>query len=241
MQPQHPLAGRTAIVTGASRGLGRAISLTLAAAGARVVVAARDRAALDVLAAEIATAGGQALAVPTDVARWSEVEALVAATRRTFGPVDILINNAGLGWFKSFADASLEEIEATLDVNLRGTIYTTKAVLAEMLERKHGQIVNIASDLARRPLAGLAVYTAAKHGVLGFGSSLLREVKGSGVKVMTMTPGIIDTYFGGNQPGRDESWSMKPEWVAEVVLWLLQSPPHWLADEVALHPLGQDF
>lgn len=235
------LNGNVAIVTGASRGLGRAIALSLAEAGLHVALAARDAESLRDAVREIDRAGGSAIAVPTDVRNYESILRLVANTRDTFGPVDVVVNNAGLGWLKPFADYSVAEIDQAIDVNFRGTVYLTKAVLGEMLERQRGHIVNIASDVARRPQAGLAVYAAAKHAVLGFGASLLREVKGAGVKVTTLTPGIIDTYFNGSQPGRDETWSMMPEWVAEVVLWLLQSPPHWLADEIALHPLGQDF
>jgi|CXWL01.1.fsa_nt_gi NADP-dependent 3-hydroxy acid dehydrogenase YdfG len=235
------LNGNVAIVTGASRGLGRAIASSLAEAGMHVALAARDAESLRDAVREIDRAGGSAIAVPTDVRNYESILRLVANTRDTFGPVDVVVNNAGLGWLKPFADYSVAEIDQAIDVNFRGTVYLTKAVLAEMLERKRGHLINIASDVARRPQSGLAIYAAAKHGVLGFGSSLLREVKGSGVKVTTVTPGIIDTYFGGSEPGRDETWAMQPEWVAEVVLWLLQSPPHWLADEIALHPLGQDF
>jgi short-subunit dehydrogenase len=237
----HQLAGQTAIVTGASRGLGRAVAQALAARGMRVALAARDAEALAALAAEITDAGGRAIALPTDVARYAEIRTLVERTQAVLGPVEVVINNAGLGWFKPFVEHSVEELDLILDVNLRGTMYVTHAVLPAMLERRRGQILNVASDLARRPLAGLAAYAGAKHGVLGFGASVLREVKERGVRVMTLTPGIIDTYFGGGKPGRDPAWSMTPEWVADVIVWMLTAPAGWAADEVALHPLGQEF
>lgn len=240
-EPTRSLAAQTAIVTGASRGLGRAVAQALGAAGVRVALAARDGAALAALAAEISDAGGEAVALPTDIAHYPAVAALVERTRHAFGPVDIVVNNAGLGWFKPLVEHSIAELDLILDVNLRGTIYLTREVLPEMLERRRGQIINVASDLARRPLAGLAAYAGAKHGVLGFGASVLREVKEHGVRVQTLTPGIIDTYFGGGKPGRDPAWSMSPEWVAEAILWMLSAPAGWVADEVALHPLGQEF
>jgi short-subunit dehydrogenase len=218
------------------------VALALARRGMKVGLCARSVADLDAVASEIAASGGVAQAAPADVGRWSEVERAVAAVVAALGPVDVLVNNAGLGWYKPFVEWTVEEIESTLDVNLKGTVWATRAVLPGMLERGRGQIVNVASDLGRRILPGMAVYAGAKHGVVGFAGSLLREVKGRGVKVMTLTPGVIDTYFGGGREGtRDESWAMTPEWVADFIVRLLEFPPHWLADEISLHPLGQDF
>ena len=236
------LNGAVAIVTGASRGLGRHVARALAQAGAKVALAARDGNALDALAREIEAAGGQALALTTDVTVWPQIEGLEAAARERFGGVDILINNAGVGWYKPFLENSLAEIDATMDVSFRGTVYAARAVLPGMLERGRGHIVNVASDLGRRPLANMAVYAAAKHAVLGFSGSLLREVKGRGVKVTALLPGIIDTDFGGGREGtREETWSLRPQFVAERVIELLRWPQHWVVDELTLHPLHQDF
>jgi short-subunit dehydrogenase len=231
-----------ALVTGASRGLGRHVALALGRRGVKVGLCARTAGDLERLAAEIRAAGGAAQAAPADVARCSEVEGAAARVREALGPIDLLINNAGVGWYKPFVEWTQEEIERALDVNLKGTVWATRAVLPGMLERGRGQIVNIASDLGRRILPNMAVYAAAKHGVVGFAGSLLREVKGRGVKVMTLTPGIIDTWFGGGREGtREATWAMSPSWVADFVVSLLELPPHWLADEVSLHPLHQDF
>jgi 3-oxoacyl-[acyl-carrier protein] reductase len=234
------LTGQTAFVTGASRGLGGAIALRLAEAGMRIGLAARSAEALEALADEIRQSGGEALAVACDVTRYDSVENAMRRLREVFGPVDVLVNNAGLGWYRPFEEWSVEEIDLALDVNLKGTVYATKAALPDLLANG-GQVIVVASDLARKPLANMAVYAAAKHGVLGFAHSLLREVRGRGVRVMTLTPGIIDTYFGGGEPGRDPAWSLRPELVADLVLHLLTLPPGVVLDEVAIHPLGQDF
>lgn len=231
------LRGQTALVTGASRGLGRHIGLQLARRGVRVAVSARNEEELHRVAAEIRDAGGEALAVPIDVTRWESVERGVAAVRAQLGTIDILVNNAGTGVYKPFDQTSIEEIDRTIDVNLKGTIYMTRAVLPGAT-----QIVNVASDLGRRVIPNMAPYVASKFGVVGFSGSLLREVKSQGVKVMTITPGIIDTFFNGGVEGtKEESWSLRPEFVANAIVEMLELPKHWVFDEVSVHAMGQDF
>jgi short-subunit dehydrogenase len=231
------LYGQTAIVTGGSRGLGRHVALELARRGVRVAVSARTEDELARVAEEIRGAGGEAVAVPIDVTRWEHVERGVNAVRAHFGGVDILVNNAGVGWYKPFEEHSIAELDLTLDVNLRGTMYMTKAVLPHIR-----QIVNVASDLGRRVIPNMAPYVASKFGVVGFAGSLLREVKGKGVKVMTVTPGIIDTFFNGGAEGtKDESWSLRPQFVANAIVDMLELPPHWVVDEIAIHAMGQEF
>ena len=231
------LRGKTAIVTGASRGLGRHIALELARRGVRVAVSARTEDELNRVAAEIGEAGGEAIAVPIDVTRWDAVERGVQTARAQFGRVDILVNNAGVGWYKPFEEHTVAELDLTLDVNLRGTMYMTKAVLPHV-----EQIVNVASDLGRRVIPNMAPYVASKFGMVGFAGSLLREVKGRGIKVMTVTPGIIDTFFNGGAEGtKDESWSLRPQFVAKAIVDLLELPRHWVVDEIAIHAMGQEF
>ena len=226
------LRGQVALVTGASRGLGRHIAMQLARRGVRVAACARS--AVEGTGAE--------LSVEMDVARWDSVERGVAQVRERLGKIDILVNNAGVGWYKPFAEWSVAELDLAIDVNLKGTIYLTKAVLPEMQAAGYGQIVNVASDLGRRVIPNMAPYVASKFGVVGFAGSLLREVKGKGVKIMTITPGIIDTYFGGGSEGtKEESWSLRPEFVAKTVVEMLELPRHWVVDELSIHALGQDF
>jgi NADP-dependent 3-hydroxy acid dehydrogenase YdfG len=228
------LRGQVAIVTGASRGLGRHIAMQLARKGVRVAACARS--AMDL------SDTGVEMAVEMDVARWESVERGVAAVRERLGKIDILVNNAGVGWYKPFEEWSVAELDLTIDVNLKGTMYLTKAVLPEMQSTGYGQIVNVASDLGRRVIPNMAPYVAAKFGVMGFAGSLLREVKGRGVKVMTITPGIIDTFFNGGTEGmKEESWSLRPEFVAKTVVEMLELPRHWVVDELSIHAVGQDF
>ncbi len=236
------LTGQIGVVTGASRGLGRHIALRLAREGVRVALLARAEDELRGVAEEIASAGGEALAQALDIRDYAAVERAVALVKERFGSIDILVNNAGVGWYKPFEEWSVEEIDLTLDVNLKGTIYATRVVLPMMTARGAGQIINIASDLGRRVVPGMAPYVASKFGVLGFAGSLLREVKAKGVKVMTVTPGLIDTFFGGGAEGtKDESWSLRPEFLAGVIVDLLKLPRHVMVDELSIHAMGQDF
>ena len=233
MVAEHALAGLRAVVTGASRGLGYAIARRLASEGARVAACARSAEGLSALSD---ACGG----IDTAAFDLRDADALRAFLREV-GPVDVLVNNAGVGWYKPLAETTPAELDVTLDVNLRALVHACHAVLPSMLERRSGYIVNIASDLARRPLAQMAPYVAAKHGVLGFTASLLREVKDHGVRVTAILPGIVDTYFGGGQPGRDAGGALRPEAVADAVVRVLTLPREVVVDELTLHPLGQAF
>jgi len=236
-----PLHNQVAVITGAGRGVGRALALRLAGAGARVALCARTADDLAETAEAVRIAGGEALAVGADVGDKQQVAALVDAVRARWGAPDILVNNAGVGWFKPFLDHTLDELDQIIDTNLKGTMYCCAAVLPDMLARGAGQILTLGSDLARRPLAGMAPYVASKHGVLGFCASLAREVKNRGVKVMTLNTGIVDTQFGGGEVGRDAGWALRPENVAATALTMLTSDTFVMMDEVTLHPLHQDF
>lgn len=236
------LASHIVLITGAGRGLGRAIALRLAREGLRVALCARTAAEVEEVADTIRARGGQALHGVVDVTNRDSIEAFLGQVRMTWGCVDILVNNAGMGFYKPLIEHSDEELEAVLDTNLKGPVILVKAVLGDMLARGQGQILNIASDLARRPLANMAPYVAAKHGLLGFSASLARELKGQGIKVMTLNSGIVDTSFGGGVEGsREETWSLRPDSLAEIVLTMLNQDPFVLMDEVTVHPLQQDF
>jgi NAD(P)-dependent dehydrogenase (short-subunit alcohol dehydrogenase family) len=238
---QTDLRGQIAIVTGASRGLGRHIALELARRGVRVAVCARSAETHQVVE-QIRGAGGNAIAVMLDVGQWDSVQRGVQQVREQLGAIDIVINNAGVGWYKPFEEQSIEELDRTIDVNLKGTIYMCKAALPDLLRSSSAQIVNIASDLGRRVIPNMAPYVASKYGVVGFSGSLLRELKSKGVKITTVTPGIIDTFFNGGQEGsKEESWSLHPTFLATTIADLLQMPKHWVVDEIAIHAMGQEF
>lgn len=226
------MAYRAAIVTGASRGIGLAVAEAFAARGLEVVLASRTP------PPRLADRW-----VEVDVSSGESVRALVVEARRRVGPVDVLVNNAGIGTSEPFAELGEEAIRRTVDVNLVGAMLCARAVLPELLAAGHGLIVNVASDLSRRFNPGMSVYTATKFGLLGFSGSLLREVKDRGVKVCTVMPGIVDTAFGGfaEEGSRGERHGLPPAHVAEVIAGLLDQPPHLVVDEITLHPLTQSF
>ncbi len=226
----------TWLITGASRGLGRHLSLALAARGHRVIAAARDAARLAELAAE--DSAGRIQPLVLDLSDASKLAARLAELPALTG----VINNAGIGSYRAFLEHSERESLDILQVNLGAVVQICHAVLPGMLAKGHGHILNIGSDLGRRPLANMAVYAASKHGLTGFSHSLLREVKDRGIKVTLINPGIIDTDFGGGSEGsRDPAASLQPAQLANLVLAMIEAPGSMLVDELSVHPLGQDF
>ncbi len=231
------------LVTGASRGLGAAIGRALLAAGHRVVLTARSAdqlaAAATVLQAEY---GARVQWLAADLADPEAAQSLVGTAEQRFGPIDALVNNAGIGTWKPLVEWSADEVIACTQLNLIAPMLLARAVLPGMLSRRRGYIVNIASDLARRPLAKMAPYVASKHGLLGFSASLLREVKGSGVKVSAVLPGIIDTAFNGAREGsKDDTWALRPDALAAQIVGLFALPENVVIDELTIHPLHQEF
>ncbi len=232
-----PLAGRIALITGASRGIGRATALRLARAGAAIVLAARTEPDLSAVAEIIRTLGMEALVVPTDVIDDQQLEALVDATLARFGHIDLLVNNAGGGPPRTpIVKTRLRDWEWTLRVNLWATMILTKLVLPSMIERRSGAIVNICSLAGLTGKAGEAVYAAAKFGVRGFSQSLFEEVREYGIKVSTLCPGYVDTALIPPNRRVDRSKMLSPEDVAEAVYGVVVSPARCCPLEIVLQP-----
>ena len=186
------LADRVAVVTGAGRGIGRAVALSLAQAGARVVVNSTGQTAASV-AAEIKAAGGQGLAVVTDISSPPETARLVEATLAEYGRLDILVNNAGINRDRLVMRMSDEEWDDVLRVNLTGVFLCTRAVLKPMMKQRWGRIINMTSVVGLTGNAGQANYAAAKAGIIGFTRSVAREVAPRGITVNAIAPGFIET------------------------------------------------
>jgi short-subunit dehydrogenase len=230
---------RTWIVTGASRGLGRHLAMQLAARGDHVIAIARDAPRLQALAAQCPP--GLLLPLPLDLADARAIRPALEAAITAAGGIDGAINNAGIGDYKPFAAHAEDELLRILQVNLGAVMQVCHVVLPHLRARGGGQIVNIGSDLARRPLANMAAYAASKHGLLGFSLSLLREAKADGIRVSLVNPGIVDTDFGGGSEGsRDPRASLRPAELARQVIAILDAPAGMVIDEITLHPLGQD-
>jgi 2-hydroxycyclohexanecarboxyl-CoA dehydrogenase len=187
------LAGRTALVTGAGRGIGRAIALALAAEGAQVAVLDVGRASAETVRDEIDAVGAKALALTVDLTRRVEVERAVADTVERLGPLDVLVNNAGWDKMAFFLDSDEETWDRILTLNFKAVLYTCKAALPSMVERRAGRVINIASDAGRVGSSGEAVYAGSKGAVIAFSKTLAREVARYGITVNVVCPGLTET------------------------------------------------
>ena len=190
MEQQRFLAGRSAAVTGAGRGIGRAIALRLAAAGARVAVGDIDLPAAESVAGEI---GAEAVAFALDVTDPAQFGAFLDAAEERFGPLGVLVNNAGVDWVGPFHEEPDEVTRREIEINLYGTTVGSKLALRRMLPRRDGHLVNVASGVGRVPLPGSATYAATKHGVVGLTESLRLEYRRSGVHFTVVQPSQVET------------------------------------------------
>jgi NADP-dependent 3-hydroxy acid dehydrogenase YdfG len=234
-----PLADRVAIVTGAGRGIGRAVAEALARQGAAVVLAARTRAEIAAVAETIRNAGGRALAVPTDVTQDARVEALVDETVGELGRVDILVTAAGVAAFGPVASAKSADWDPMLAVNLRAVMLCCRAVLPPMLRQRSGTIVNVSSIAATRPIAGAAAYAATKAGVVAWSRVLAEELRAEGVRVGVISPGAVDTPLWDAVPGGpDRARMLTAETVARAVMLMVTLPPGATLEDLTLMPAG---
>jgi len=213
------LARKTVVITGASSGIGRTTALEMARRGANVVLAARRMERLEEVAAECRALGVTAMAVATDVTKAEDCRRLIEVA----GQVDVLVNNAGFALFASIAEADVDGLRDMMDTNYFGTVHCTQAVLPQMLARREGTIVNVASIAGLMGYARMGGYCATKFALIGFSEALRDEVIGSGVKVALVCPGTTDTEFfvkaeKGKMPGASRLMlAVPPERVARAV------------------------
>lgn len=192
------LKGKNALITGAGKGIGKAIALALAAEGANLALIARTEKDLQSVAQEAKRAGVKAEFAVADVADRQNIEQAVAQLAAALGPIDILINNAGIGQFGKFMELSPEQWEQIVKVNLFGPYYVTRAVLPSMLERQTGDIVNVSSTAGQKGSPLTSAYSASKFGLIGMSESLMLEVRKSNIRVFTLTPSTIATDMAIN-------------------------------------------
>lgn len=232
------LTDKVAIVTGASRGIGRAIALLLAMQGAKVVCVARSADELLEVAHKI-----NGLAVPADVSDEEDAQNVVHVALRHYGRLDIVICNAGVGSFNLLENVDATEWDRIFDVNVKGTFLLCKAAAPHLKLQGHGHIVGIASDVSKRTFVTGAAYGASKYAQDAVLSALRKEMRPYGIKVSTIYPGLVDTHFNDSQPGRPEAQKthLRPLDIAQAVRYVLEAPPHVVVDELMLHPLTQDY
>jgi len=235
--PPMPLSA-TALVTGATEGIGRATALALGHAGYRVAVCARTAAKLDALVAELRASGIEAAGAPADVGDPDQVSAAVRQLTAALGEIEILVNNAGVLIARPLEELTLEEWDITMATNLRGLFLTTRAVLPGMRSRRRGTIVNVASLAGRNGFAGGTAYAASKHGVLGFSRSLMLEVRKDGIRVVAVCPGSVATGMLRDQPmlKSDPQRILRPEDVAETIVHAIRLPERAMVSELDIRP-----
>ena len=228
------LRGKVAVVTGAGRGIGRAIAFALANCGAEVILAARTAEQIQAVAEQITKNGGQARAIPTDVSEEAGIRDLFGQVGKS-GRLDLLVNCAGIGRFGLLKDFSAQDFDKIMAVNLRGTFLCCREAMRMMAKQKRGFIINISSVVGFKGYARQAAYTASKHGVVGLSKSLAVEAQEYGVRVSVIMPGGVDTALVAQaRPDLDRSILMQPEDIAQAVLYLLSLSERAHVDEIYL-------
>ena len=231
------LKGAHALVTGAGRGIGKAIALTLAKEGAEVVMTARTLAELAQVKKEIESIGGKALMIPADLTSDSQIGKLFEEINVKYTRLDILINNAGLGVFAPVRSLSVADFDRMWNLNMRAVMIVTQHALKFMEAQKGGAIVNVASLAGRNAFVGGAGYAATKWALIGFSRSLMLEVREQNIRVITICPGSVDTSFSSTpkEPSRSEK-ILHPQDVADTILSALKLPDRAMVSEIDIRP-----
>ncbi|KAB7732071.1 SDR family NAD(P)-dependent oxidoreductase [Rudanella paleaurantiibacter] len=229
---------KVVLISGASRGIGRATALLLAQNGANVVATARN--AEDLKSLELEHPG--IVAVPGDVASEADMATVVQTALDRFGKIDVVINNAGYGVFKNVDELTVTEWDELMATNVKGTFVLTKAALPTLKAQGSGHVVVVASDVAKRTFAGGSLYTASKYAQEAFMGALRKEVRSFGIKVTGVYSGLVDSHFHAKGHGHETSknW-LKNEDMAESMLFIISRPAHVVVDEFMIHPLSQEY
>jgi 3-oxoacyl-[acyl-carrier protein] reductase len=231
------LNGKVAIVTGGTKGIGRAIAEALVSEGISVCISARKRSEIDQTVDALAVLGkGRITGIVCDICDYSQVQALFDLTVVEFGGLDILVNNAGIGIFSTVEEMSPEDFRAVIETNLYGVFYCCHEAIPLMKQRGGGYIINMSSLAGANAHPRMAAYNASKFGLNGFSEALMQEVRHDGIKVSYIMPGSVHTEFGGDEPGEDKSWQLQPEDIARVVLDLLHHHKRSLPSRVEIRP-----
>ena len=240
------LKGKVALVTGASKGIGRASALRLAEGGANIVIGATSVDLLEMLSRDITSLGVESLAEQCDVTRLSDCEGLVKQALERFGKIDILVNNAGVGFSGTIVDSDPKQAEQMVMVNILGVYYMTRAVLPSMIKQQGGDIINIGSVAGLKYSPNFAMYSATKFAVRAFSEALRNEVQGHNIRVTLVHPGMTKTAFsdsftkGGSPIPFDKGDILKPEDIANAIHFALTRPQGVSLNELTVRPTWQE-
>ena len=230
------IENKIAVITGGTKGIGRAIAESLLKAGANVFICARDKADLK-RALEQLSSLGKVDGEVCDVRSESQVEQMLKECERVFGGVDILINNAGVGFIgKTVEEMSSADFEQTLQTNLFGVFYACHHAIPLLKQRNGGYIINISSLAGQNAHPKMAAYNASKFGLNGFTEALMQEVRADNIKVTAICPGSVNTYFGDQEPSDEKAWQIQSEDIAQIVIDLLNFNERALPSKIEVRP-----
>jgi 3-oxoacyl-[acyl-carrier protein] reductase len=235
MSDSKALTGKVAIVTGASRGIGFAVAQRLAKMGAKLSICARDPQKLERAATDLRQSAAAVFAASVDVTCADQIESFVSATGKNLGPVHILVNNAGIGYFGPTHEASEHNWDSVLDTNLKSVFLMSKAVAPEMIERRGGHIINIASLAGKNAFRGGGIYCASKWGLLGLTGCMAEDLRQYDVRVSAICPGSVATDFSPHA-GKDASKLLQAEDIAHAVEMIVTQAPQSFISEVLMRP-----
>jgi len=228
---------KVAIVTGGTRGIGRAIAKALADAGAMVAITGRHESGVSAAVSQLNEgSSGSVAGYLCDVRNYNHVKGLFEEVAGRFGGIDILVNNAGIGLFEPVETMSPEDFRAVIETNLAGVFYCCHAAIPLMKQRGGGYIFNISSLAGTNAHPRMAAYNASKFGLNGFSEALMQEVRQDNIKVSYIMPGSVNTEFGGDEPSDEKSWQLQPSDIARVILDLLAMPDRALPSRVEIRP-----
>lgn len=232
------LSGSKAVVTGGTKGIGRAIARALVRASVDVSISARQPAEIAATVSELNEIGpGRCAGFVCDVRDQAQVKAFFSSTLEALGGLDILVNNAGIGIFDAPVEStSGDDFRAVIETNLCGVFYCCHEAIPLMKQRGGGYIINISSLAGANAHARMAAYNASKFGLNGFSEALMQEVRHDGIKVSYIMPGSVNTAFGGDEPSDAKSWQLQPSDVAQVVIDLLNYPKRALPSRIEIRP-----
>lgn len=231
------LSGKTAIVTGGSKGIGLAIARSLAQAGVGVVISARHEDEVTGAARRLSEeGGGRVVGVAADMRRLEDVRRMTERAVEEFGGLDILVNNAGVGAFAPADEMDPETWDQVIETNLSGVFYCCHAALPHLKRSGDAWIINIASLAGKNPFAGGTAYNASKFGLVGFSEALMMDVRDHGIRVNYIMPGSVATYFNDHTPSEADAWKIQPEDIAELVMELVRFPSRSLPSRIEIRP-----
>jgi NAD(P)-dependent dehydrogenase (short-subunit alcohol dehydrogenase family) len=238
---ENRLQNKVAIVTGGTRGIGKAIAAALLAEGVRVAICGTRQKSVDDAIAELSPQGTISGTV-VDISRLEEVRSFVADVRQRFGAIDILVNNAGAGVFRAAAELTPEEWDRMIGLNLSGVYYCCHEVLPLFRQAGGGDVINISSLAGKNAFAGGAGYNASKFGLNGFSEAMMLDYRNDGIRVTTIMPGSVNTEFGGKTLGAKHetddrnAWKIAPGDIAEIVLGVLRMPRRTTISQIEVRP-----